>query len=217
MTTLDGWIAVAGLGAFHGLNPGMGWLFAVALGLQQRSRSAVWRALPPIALGHALSIAVFAFAALIARAALPGTSLRWVAAGALGGFALFRFWRRKHLTWVGMRVGFRDLVLWSFLMASAHGAGLMLAPVLLGQGIVCGGLGLGPSIGAVGAHVLRDSVLTGLTAVGVHTLAHLAMTALIACLIYEVLGLRVLRKAWFNVDYLWNASLLAMAGIVALS
>jgi hypothetical protein len=203
MDDLGGWIALAGLGAFHGLNPGMGWLFAVALGLQQQSRAAVWQALPPIALGHALSIGMMVALMLGLRATLPEAQLRWIAALAIGGFALFRIWRKKHLTWVGMQVGFRDLTLWSFLMASAHGAGLMLAPLLLGDNPLCGA---GDS-----ANVLGGGVAT----VAVHTVAHLAIAATLACVVYEVVGLRILRQAWFNIDRVWIGSLLITAGIVA--
>ena len=216
MTALGGWLTLAGLGAFHGLNPGMGWLFAVALGLQRRSRLAVLRALPPIALGHALSIGLFAAVVLLARAALPQPALRWGTAMALGGFAVFRLWRKKHLTWVGMQVGFRDLTLWSFLMATAHGAGLMLAPVLLGSSIICGVAGGVGWAGWVNGGIAADSVLSGVAAVAVHTAAHLGVTALLAFLVYEVIGLRVLRQAWFNIDRVWGVSLLVMAGLVAL-
>jgi hypothetical protein len=209
------WLALAGLGAFHGLNPGMGWLFAVALALQRKSRTEIWWSLPPIALGHALSIAIFAAVVLVARAALPETALRLAAGIAIGGFAVFRIWRRKHLTWVGMQVGFRDLTTWSFLMATAHGAGLMLSPVLLGGGLTCA-----PGIDAAWAGVLNDRLLASSTgaavsAVFVHTVAHLAVSALIAVIVFEVLGVRVLRQAWFNIDRVWIAALLIAAVTVS--
>ena len=204
MDGLGAWVALAGLGAFHGLNPGMGWLFAVALGLQHQSRAAVWRALPPIALGHALSIGLVVAVVLGLRTTLPETALRWLAVVAIGGFALFRIWRKKHLTWVGMQVGFRDLTVWSFLMATAHGAGLMLAPLLIGNSALCGA-GDGPAL--LGG---------GLATVTTHTAAHLIIAASLAWVVYEIVGVRVLRQAWFNVEYVWIASLLVTAGIVAL-
>jgi hypothetical protein len=126
------WLALFGLGAFHGINPGMGWLFAVALGLQEQRRSAVWNALPPIAIGHALSVGLVIALIAAIHASIPQQALRWSAAAVLIGFGIYRLIRARHPRWVGMRVGFRDLVLWSFLMESAHGAGLMLVPVLLG-------------------------------------------------------------------------------------
>src|SRR6266850_2574956 len=131
MSELWPWLALFGLGAYHGINPAMGWLFAVALGLQEKSRRAVLSAIPPIALGHALSIAVVVGVVWLAQAALPEKALRYGAAAILFGFGLFRLVRSRHPKWVGMRVGFRDLTLWSFLMTSAHGAGLMLIPLLL--------------------------------------------------------------------------------------
>src|SRR5438093_430820 len=125
------WFMFAALGAYHGINPGMGWLFAVALGLQEKSRRAVLAALPPIALGHALSVGTVVALLWAAQAAVPAAALRVAAAVLLFGFGLYRLVRSRHPGWVGMRVGFRDLTLWSFVMASAHGAGLMLLPVLL--------------------------------------------------------------------------------------
>src|SRR4029434_9241501 len=122
---------VVGLGAFHGINPGMGWLFAVSLGLQENSQAAVRRAPLPIALGYAVSIDVVVLAVGLLQAVLPEQVVRYLCAALLGVFGLWRLVRARHPRWVGMRVGFRDLMLWSFLMASAHGAGLMLVPLLL--------------------------------------------------------------------------------------
>src|SRR5262245_9998148 len=107
----------------------MGWLFAVALGFQEQRRSAVWRALPPIAVGHALSVGLIVALVALIHAGIPDEALRWIAALVLVGFGVFRLVRARHPRWVGMRVGFGDLTLWSFLMAAAHGAGLMLVPV----------------------------------------------------------------------------------------
>src|SRR6266700_1233692 len=109
----------------------MGWLFAVSLGLQEEKRAAVLRALPPIALGHALSIGFIIAAVLAARMTLPRSALKVTAAAVLFAFGMYRLFRSRHPNWVGMRVGFRDLTLWSFIMASAHGAGLMLIPLFL--------------------------------------------------------------------------------------
>src|SRR5687768_154957 len=124
-------VALAALGAFHGINPAMGWLFAVGLGLQDGRRGSVLRALPPIALGHAASVAIVVVAFAAASAVVPERALR-VAGGLLVlGAGAYKLARRRHPRWVGMRVGFRDLTLWSFLMSSAHGAGLMLVPLLV--------------------------------------------------------------------------------------
>jgi hypothetical protein len=216
MTDPVTWFVLAGLGAFHGLNPGMGWLFAVALALQRNSRGQIWRALPPIAIGHALSIGAFSIVVLLASAALPETPVRVAATVAIAGFAVFRIWRKKHLTWVGMQVGFRDLTVWSFLMASAHGAGLMLTPVLLGGGLVCAPGVETAWVGLLDDRLLATSLSAALGAVVVHTVAHLAVSAIIAVLVFEVLGVRVLRHAWFNIDRLWIGALLLAAATVSL-
>jgi hypothetical protein len=125
------WAAFFLLGAYHGINPGMGWLFAVALGMQEHSSRAVWGALGPISVGHALSISLVVALAGLAQAILPLSALK-IGAVILFTFGLYHLLRHRHLRWGGMQVGFRDLTIWSFLMASAHGAGLMLLPVLLG-------------------------------------------------------------------------------------
>src|SRR5258708_21153706 len=124
-------MALLGLGAFHGINPGMGWLFAVALGTQRQRPLAVWTAVRPIAVGHALSVGLVVALVALIHASIQYRVLRWIAAAVLIGFGVYRLVRARHPRWVGMRVGFRDLTLWSFLMASAHGAGLMLIPVFL--------------------------------------------------------------------------------------
>src|SRR4029078_10155579 len=122
------WAAMVFLGAYHGINPGMGWLFAVALGLQQGSARGVWRALPPIALGHAVSVAIVLAVAAAAQLVLPLDALRAIVAASLVAIGLYRWWRHRHPRFGGMQVGFRDLAIWSCLMASAHGAGFMVLP-----------------------------------------------------------------------------------------
>src|SRR5919112_5885592 len=129
------WILLGLLGAYHGLNPAMGWLFAVALGMQEGDRRAVVRALPPIAIGHEADIALAALLVL-GLGVLADTSALKVGAGvALVAFGVFRFVKpRAHFRWVKARVNRVELGWWAFLMATAHGAGLMVAPVLLGAG-----------------------------------------------------------------------------------
>src|ERR1700751_2148084 len=111
------------LGAYHGINPGMGWLFAVALGMQEHKGTAVARALVPIALGHALSIGIVVTAAAFLGMSLPQEVIRYSVAALLFGLGIFSLVRHYHPRWVRMKVSFRDLTLWSFMMASAHGAG----------------------------------------------------------------------------------------------
>jgi hypothetical protein len=202
------WVALFALGAYHGLNPGMGWLFAVALGLQENNGRAVLRALPPIALGHLVSIGLVVMALQLAQPRLPHWTLRLLTAAILLAFGLFRLIRSRHPRWAGMRVGFGDLILWSFLMASAHGAGLMLAPILLGW--PQGGhehmmTSLLPSLPpAVWASAVRWWL-----PVVIHTLGYLAMTGLVALVVYWKLGVGILRQAWFNLDLLWAIALVA--------
>ena len=194
-TAMTVW-ALVGLGAWHGLNPGMGWLFAVALGLQEEDRRAVWRTLAPLAVGHAAAVALVLAAALAIGRVIPLVTLRWSSALLLVAFGLWRLASTRHPRWGGMRVGFRDLTIWSFLMASAHGAGLMLLPLVVG----------GPA---------PTTAVDGIVATLVHTVAYLAVTGAIAALVYEKFGLGMLRRAWLNVDLLW-ATGLVVAGVVIL-
>jgi uncharacterized membrane protein (UPF0136 family) len=206
------WLTLFGLGAFHGINPAMGWLFAVGLGLQEQKRIAVLRALPPIALGHALSIGIIIAAVLLARVSVPPFPLKIAAAAILFAFGLYRLFRSRHPNWVGMRVGFGDLTLWSFVMASAHGAGLMLIPLFLKSPPQT----LAPHGGAMTLHMhsthglefanfSTPSLLT--SSIAVHTLGYLLVTGLVAILVYERLGVGILRHAWFNVDVFWMLAL----------
>src|SRR5580692_1894377 len=127
------WAALMLLGAYHGLNPAMGWLFALSLGLQEKRRSAVVAALLPIALGHAAAITLAIFLLRFVQHFLPLNILKWGIASILFALGLYRIFRANHPRGAGMRVGGRELFVWSFLMASAHGAGLMLLPVLMAQ------------------------------------------------------------------------------------
>ena len=217
------WMALASLGAYHGVNPAMGWLFAVALGLQEGSRVAVIRAFVPIALGHGASVAAVVGVVLLMRTVVPVDVLNWLCASVLISYGLYKLWRSSHPRWVGMRVGFRDLTSWSFLMATAHGAGLMLVPILLNLP------GYGASaVDTVGARVVPhaeymflgaspsiSTAIAQLTAVGVHTVAMFGVMAAVAIVVYEKLGLRLLRTSWFNLDRVWAAALV-LAGVITL-
>ena len=192
------------LGAYHGINPGMGWLFAVALGMQEKDGRAVAKSLVPIVIGHMFAIGVVVLAAALLGTALPSAGMRYPVAAVLVGLGIYRFVRHRHPRWVRMQVGFRDLMVWSFLMASAHGAGLMVLPVLLGSR---------PSLEAAndtpGHTHLSTGVrpLAGLLATGVHTLGYLAVTGAVAWVVYQKLGLALLRRAWLNLDVVWAAAL----------
>ena len=200
------------LGAYHGINPGMGWLFAVALGMQERKGSAVAKALAPIALGHALSIASVVLAAALLGMALPLEEIRYAVAALLFALGIFSLLRHYHPRWVRMQVGFRDLTVWSFLMATAHGAGLMLLPVLLGSRTVEAADHM-----AGHHHPSADaSPLAALLATAVHTIAYLAVTGLIAWVVYSKFGLAILRKAWLNLDAVWAAALVVTSVVTLL-
>jgi len=208
------WLLLFLLGAYHGLNPAMGWLFAVALGLQEKTDKAVIHSLLPLGLGHLMSVAVVVGVAQAMRFTLPLGTVRIVAATVLVAFAIFRVVRRHHPRWVGMRVNSRELALWSFLMASAHGAGLMLLPFVLslpqqsmpaGHHMMMAGAVIAAPMGATQGWLL----------VGLHTLGYLLVTALLALVVYHKLGLACLRRAWFNLDLLWVGGLLAM-GVLTL-
>jgi hypothetical protein len=205
---------LAGLGAYHGLNPGMGWLFAVALGLQDKSRRAVLRALPPIALGHAASVAGVVALVGMTQVILSPSTLRVLSAAVILGFGAFRLLRARHPRWVGMQVGPRDLALWSFIMSSAHGAGLMLVPVLLW----ChpGGTFQAALPGLVSAALITHVPFVPgpgflAAAVGTHTLGLLLAAGVVALLVYEKAALSVLRRAWVNLDLVWGLALLGAA------
>lgn len=199
MTSIWSWLLAAALGAYHGLNPAMGWLFAAALGLQEKRRSAVLAALIPIGLGHlaatGLAVGVLTAAGLV----LPVQLVKVVVGLGLAGFGLYRLRWLRHPVRVGFRVGFGDLGLWSFIMASAHGAGLMLAPVALA---------LPPHPGHTPAAPLSAAGLAF-----VHGLTMFPTAGPTALVVYEWVGVEILRRAWFNTDLLWAFTLVA-AGIL---
>lgn len=207
------WHVMALLGAYHGINPGMGWLFAVALGIQHGSVRGVWRALPPIALGHAAAIAIVLAAAGLAGLVLPLDVLKLLVAVTLTTLGLYRLWHHRHPRYGGLQVGFRDLTVWSFLMASAHGAGFMVLPFVTPTS-------LAPPV--TGHHHMAHAAALPATvaaadgiAVAIHTLAYLAVMALAAWIVYRKLGLSLLRTAWLNMDWLW-AGALFVTGVVVL-
>jgi hypothetical protein len=186
--TDDGWrlAGVAVLGAWHGVNPAMGWLFAVALGMQERSSAAVWRAMVPLALGHALAVGAAVLAALAAGVVVPAPTVQWLVAVALVAMGVYRLARGRHPRYGGMRMGAAELAIWSLLMATAHGAGLMVVPLVLHEGV-----SPGPA--------------TGVTLV--HTGSYLLATATVAAVVYGWLGLGQLRRVWVNLDLVWGVAL----------
>jgi hypothetical protein len=212
--TVGQFAALAALGAFHGLNPAMGWLFAVARGMQERSRSVLLGSLPPIAAGHLASVAIVAAVVSATRSVVTGNVVAIVGGAVLVGFGLWRLLSARHFRWAGMRLSAAQLAGWSFLMSSAHGAGLMLLPVLATTPTHPAGhaahLAAAAPAGLAGTPA---AALDGLLAAGVHTVAMFAVMATCALLVYEFVGLGILRRAWFNVDRLWAAVMVAAGAL----
>ena len=206
------WLGLIGLGAFHGLNPAMGWLFAVALGLHQRSRAVVLVSLLPIAAGHALAVAAVALAVMMLGTVIDQRAIRVAGGVVLIAWALYHaFYGSRHRARFGMRVGMAGLAAWSFLMATAHGAGLMLVPFLLptaSHGAAAGH--------HAGNHAIGASLLLSMMAIATHTLAMLLVTGAIAVLVYDWVGVAFLRRGWINLDPLWTVALIA-AGLLLLA
>lgn len=217
MSTLEfslPWITLLMLGLFHGINPGMGWLFAVGLGLQEQRRSAVWAALLPLALGHTAAIGATILAAEVIGLLVPLHVFRYVVAAVLVGMGLYQLLRGYHPRYGGMQVGARELVIWSFLMATAHGAGLMVLPFVVRSSHA---MAHGPAVGH-GEHAgmlasLPQEPMIGLAAAVVHTVGYLVVMGLVAVVVYEKVGLRLLRSAWVNLDLIWAAALI-LTGLV---
>ena len=222
LASLGPLLGLAALGAFHGVNPAMGWLFAVALGLQRgggrpwAGEWAITKALAFIAVGHAASLAAVAVLLAVLGYFAP---LFWVRIGAgaallaFGAYKLVRYYR--HPRWVGMNVSGRDLVAWSFLMATSHGAGLMLAPIILNlesEGDAADIPGLEHHAGYLD---VGDTAAAWGIGLGVHTAAMLAVMFLAALVVYRKVGLAFLRRGWINVDLLWAAALF-LAGAVTM-
>ncbi len=203
------WLTLAVPGAFHGVNPAMGWLFAVSNGYQAGSRRGVVRSLPPIGLGHLASVGATAAALELAGRSLPARAATLAVGLSLVGFGLWPLFNQRHLRWAGMRLGWRGLFAWSFVVSTACGAGLMLGPVLLhspvkgstGYAYVCH-LTLG---------TLHPSLTSGLGAAAIHAAATLAAQSVLALVVYQFIGLAVLRRAWINLDKIWALVLVGTA------
>ncbi|GID92708.1 hypothetical protein ACFQFC_33585 [Amorphoplanes digitatis] len=206
---------LAALGAFHGLNPAMGWLFAVARGMQERSRTVLLWSVPPIAAGHLASVAIVAAVVSATESVVAGNLVAIVGGAVLVGFGLWRLLSARHFRWAGMRLSAAQLAGWSFLMSSAHGAGLMLLPVLATTtpAAPAGHAAHLAAAAPAGLAGTPAAALDGLLAAGVHTVAMFAVMAACALLVYEFVGLGVLRRAWFNVDKLWAAVMVAAGAL----
>jgi hypothetical protein len=214
------WTSIALLGTLHGVNPAMGWLFAVSLGLQAQRSGAVWSALAPLALGHALAVAAALAAAAGLGVMLPLAWVKWMAAVALLVLGLLHLRPHRHSRWRlgGMCVGARQLSAWSFVVSTAHGAGVMVLPFVLRAGAQGS---LAPPVDSHAMHLASVTPtggdLAGILATLLHTAAYLAASGAIAWLVYEKLGLRLLRRAWINMDVIWAVALIATSAFTAAS
>jgi hypothetical protein len=199
---LSPWLVLIALGAFHGLNPAMGWLFAVALGLYRQSRKVVLVSLVPIALGHAASIAVVVYAVVVLGMAIDAATFRILSGVLLIAWGVYHFaYGHRHRLRIGLRTGLIGLFAWSFVMATAHGAGMMLIPVLM-------------PLAEAGEHAHHMPATASLSvatlAVVVHSLAMLVTTGAVALVVYQWVGLDFLRRGWINLDLVWTAALIGM-------
>ena len=198
------WLAVIASGLYHGLSPGMGWPLAVSAGLWEKREGALFAALLPLAAGHfAAMAAVLLPFAMLTFFVERSTEIRLGAGLFVMGFGLWRFFDRRHPRALA-RIRPTQLALWSFLVAIAHGAGLLLVPVYLGMaahGEHATHAGMAPAM--AGSFAMAVSVSA------VHTLAMIAGGGTIAWVVYRYLGLQFLRKSWFNLEAVWAASLIA--------
>jgi hypothetical protein len=206
------WLALFLLGCYHGINPGMGWLFAVALGFQERSALAVVKAIVPLVLGHLISVAAIVFVATVAAAQLPHPLVHGASAAILIGYGIYRLIRVRHPRWVGMRVGFWGLVFWGFLMSSAHGAGLMLLPFIASAHAAAPAMAGMPAMPSAAYGI---GVGTSLLYVAVHTVGYVTALTAIALVVYWKVGVSFLRTGWLNVDGVWSIALV-VTGVIAL-
>ncbi len=206
------WVALLLLGAWHGINPGMGWLFAVALGMQEGKGRAVWRALPPLAVGHGVAVLLAVIVGALLGAALPREALTWLVAAVLAGFGVFKLVRSSHPRFGGMKASWMDLAVWSMLMATAHGAGLMVIPFALEPAMALGHAAhAGHAMAAPATAGIGQLSAGGIGATLLHTLGYIGITGAIALVVYQWAGLRHLRRFWLNLDLVWAVALIGTA------
>ncbi|HLB97240.1 MAG TPA: hypothetical protein VJK90_06230 [Acetobacteraceae bacterium] len=206
------WLAVVASGLYHGVNPGMGWPLAVSAGLMERRSRAVAAALWPLTVGHLLAVLVviLPFSLLVALVQWQ-LQVRIGASLLVIGFGVFRLANRRHPR-VLARIRPTQLGLWSFAVAIAHGAGLMLVPIYLG---LCRAADLDRGHAAAGALVRNDLGMAALVAV-VHSVAMIVAGGVLAWLVYRYLGLKFVARSWFNLDATWAISLI-LVGAVSLA
>ncbi len=196
-------------GIYHGLNPGMGWPLAVSAGLIERNGRALVAALVPLTLGHLLAIFVVILPFALLLAVVEWRQPIQVAASLIViAFGIFRLLNQRHPR-VLARIPPTQLALWSFIVAIAHGAGLMLVPIYLG---LCRAADLDSGHEAAGALINANLSMAVLVAV-VHALAMITAGGILAWLVYRYLGLRFVSRSWFILDTVWAASLVLVGGV----
>jgi hypothetical protein len=203
------WLAVVASGLYHGVSPGMGWPLAVSAGLIEKNSHALMAALGALTFGHLLAILV-----VILPFALLVAILEWQQQIQIGasllvvGFGIFRLVNRRHPRMLA-RIRPTQLGLWSFVVAIAHGAGLMLVPIYLG---LCRAADLDQGHEAAG--VLINANLEMAVAVSVvHSVAMIAAGGFLAWLVYRYLGLKLVSRSWFNLDATWAVSLVLVGAL----
>ena len=201
------WLAVIASGLYHGVNPGMGWPLAVSAGLMEKSPRALVAALVALAAGHLLaSLLVFLPFAFLTALAEWQRAIQAAAALLVIGFGIFLFFSRRHPRALA-RIPPTQLALWSFAVAIAHGAGLMLVPIYLG---LCATPVSGDDM--TSPLVAANLTMAVLVAV-VHVSAMIAAGGCLAWLAYRYLGLRLVSRSWFNLDAVWALSLVLVGGL----
>jgi hypothetical protein len=203
------WLAVVASGLYHGVNPGMGWPLAVSAGLIERSSHALVKALWPLTVGHLLAmfVVILPFALLLAIVEWQ-QQIRIGASLLVIGFGIFRFVNRRHPR-VLARIRPTQLGLWSFAVAIAHGAGLMLVPIYLG---LCRADEFDKGHEAAGALINANLGMALLVSV-VHSVAMIVAGGLLAWLVYRYLGLKFVSRSWFNLDATWAFSLILVGAL----
>lgn len=179
------------LGLYHGINPAMGWLLATSVGIEYRSRKALFFALIALTLGHATAIGTVIFGIGWLKLYIPFHFIQTITAitlFALGGYHLYRHW---HPKWMTLHVGYSTIFFWSFVVASAHGAGIMLIPFLMDKG--------------------------GLLLLCIHTLGYFFAALGASFFLFETLKLNLLQKKWMNFELIWSLSLLITAVFIVVT
>jgi len=208
------WLLVIALGAYHGLNPGMGWPLAVANGAMAKRDQAVFETLVPLAGGHFLAMAAALLPLTLFFAYLDWSgTIRILAGGLIIAYGVYKLVDRRHPRALA-RLGPKRLTLWSFLIATAHGAGLMLLPLTLG---LCSG-DTQPSSPVEKGHLamselMREGVATSLAVAAVHTVAMALAAGVMAWIVYRWAGMRLISRAWLNVEGIWAGSLILTGAV----